>query len=265
MCLGGEGVLRTYGQDGPARAVIERAADAGMTYCDSARAYSGSEGYYGAFWRDNPGRRQSIFQTSKSARRDRRGALADLERTLTTMNLDRLDLWQIHDVRTEEDIRALEGPGGALEAFVTAKDQGMTRFIGVTGHEDPSVLTHAVENWPVDTVLLPANPVEGILGGFLSETLPAAKKRGIGVIGMKILGAGTYIAPDLGITPEILVRYALSHEIDLGIVGCSSPAEVDALAGVARDFLPLPPVERHVLEDQFRPSVERLAYYRSVR
>ncbi len=60
------------------------------------------------------------------------------------MGIEALDLWQIHDVRTMEDIRAIEGPGGALEGFVQAREEGKVRFIGVTGHHDPAVLTMAV-------------------------------------------------------------------------------------------------------------------------
>lgn len=262
--LGGEGVLRTHGRDNEALAVIQEARAQGITYLDSARAYDGSEGYYGLFWKDHGPERERVFQTSKSARRDRKGALADLSRTLAGMRIPYLDLWQIHDVRTRDDIRAIEGPGGALEAFLEAKDQGLVRAIGVTGHHDPAILTHAVESWPVDTVLMPVNPVEGVIGGFLDSTLPAARKRGMGVIGMKILGAGQYIFPDAGITPEHLQRYALSWGIDVALVGCSTPEEVRQLAAVGNDPERYAVDERDQLHELFRPYAEQLAYYRGV-
>ena len=105
------------------------------------------------------------------------------------MGLERLDLWQIHDIRTREDIEEVEAPGGALEAFVEARDAGMVRFIGVTGHHAPKILEYAVRNWPVDSVLMPVNPAEAVLGGFLDRVMAAAKDRGLAVIGMKTLGA----------------------------------------------------------------------------
>ncbi|MDI6720514.1 MAG: aldo/keto reductase [Methanomicrobiales archaeon] len=262
--LGGEGVLRTYGRSAMAAAVVEEAIGQGITYFDSARAYAGSEEYYGRIWSRRADVRSRIFQASKSAARDRAGAEVDLQQTLERMKVDHLDLWQIHDVRTRDDLQSIEGPGGALEAFERARDDGRCTFIGVSGHEDPSVLTYAVEHWPVDTVLLPVNPIEGILGGFLDTTLPAARDRGIAVIGMKVLGAGYYIDRNAGIPPELLIRYALSQEIDVIIVGCSHPDEVKTLAAAARGFKPLPEVEQHELLDRYRPYVQQMAFYRRV-
>jgi aryl-alcohol dehydrogenase-like predicted oxidoreductase len=204
--LGGEGVLRTYGKSVQAREVIQEAITRGITYKEEA--------------------------------------IADLENTLRNMGISYLDLWQIHDVRTEEDLRIISGPGGALEAFLEAKSSGKVRFVGVTGHRDPEILTRAVEDWPVDSVMIPVNPVEGVLGGFLTSTLPAANKRGIAIIGMKILGASHYLQPKLGITAEVLIRFALSHAISVAIVGCSNASEVNTLADAGRSFNPLSPQER---------------------
>jgi aryl-alcohol dehydrogenase-like predicted oxidoreductase len=260
--LGGEGVLRTHGREQEAKAVIEEAAAQGITYFDSAQAYAGSQGYYGNFWRSHAQQRFSIFQTSKSAARDYRGARADLAESLEIMGLESLDLWQIHDVRTRQDIDEIEGPGGALRAFVEAKDAGLVRFLGVTGHHAPKILEHAVKNWPVDAVLMPVNPAEAILGGFLDRVMTAAKDRGLAVIGMKVLGASHYISPQDGVTAELLLRFALSREIGTAIVGCSSPGEVQTLAQVGREFQPLDTEEEKRLLELFRPHARRMAYYR---
>ncbi|MDN7026183.1 aldo/keto reductase [Methanoculleus sp. FWC-SCC1] len=260
--LGGEGVLRTYNREKEAGAVIREALSAGITYFDSAAAYAGSEDYYGAFWSHHPGMRPVILQTSKSANRDKAAAELGLQQTLTRMNLEYLDLWQIHDLRTFHELRELEGSDGALGAFVEARDAGLVRHIGVTGHHDPAVLTYAVENWPVDAVMLPVNPVEGALGGFLDATLPAARDRGVAVVGMKVLGASHYISPEGGIPAEILIRYALSQDIAVAIVGCSSPEEVRTLAEVGRSGEVLSEDEQQALVDAFRPYARELAYYR---
>jgi aryl-alcohol dehydrogenase-like predicted oxidoreductase len=262
--LGGEGILRTQGRDRAAVEVIESALQEGITYFDSARAYAGSEGYYGRVWRNRPADRRRVFQASKSAMRNRREALSELEQTLSNMGIETLDLWQIHDVRTRDDIRVIEGPGGALEAFVQARDQGKARFIGVTGHHDPAILTQAVQDWPLDAVMMPVNPVEAVLGGFLDRTLPTAREKGIAVIGMKILGASHYLFPGSGVTPELLIRFALSQPITVAIVGCSMPAHVAALAEVGRSLAPLSAEEQQTLLDTFRPHVSRLSFYRGV-
>lgn len=262
--LGGEGVLRTYTRDEEAQSVIHEAVRQGITYCDCARVYSDSERYYGSIWKDNAALRGSIFQTSKSASRDRDGALRDLSASLQRLGTDYLDLWQIHDVRTEEDFISISRPGGALEAFVSAKESGLVKSIGVTGHHDPAILSKAVEQWPVDTVLMPVNPVEGVIGGFLTDTLPKAKARGVAVIGMKVLGAGHYIAPGHGITAQLLIRYALSCNITLAIVGCSTPQEVRELASAA-DLPLLSDSEKEKITQLFAPQAREMAFYRGVR
>ncbi len=261
--LGGEGVLRTYNRDREAQSVIHEALRQGITYCDCARVYSDSERYYGAVWKSNPEARSAIFQTSKSASRDKKGALNDLSASLQRLGTEHLDLWQIHDVRTEEDFARISGPGGALGAFVSAKASGIVKHIGVTGHHDPHILSKAVEQWPVDTVLMPVNPVEEVISGFLTDTLPKAKKKGVAVIGMKVLGAGHYIVPELGITAQLLIRYALSCGITLAIVGCSSPQEVRELSAAA-DLPLLSDSEKEKITELFAPHAKELAFYRGV-
>ena len=262
--LGGEGVLRTHGRNREAREVIQAAIAQGINYFDSARVYADSELYYGNIWKDQPELRKKVFQASKSPSRDKASALADLQQSLERLQTDCLDLWQIHDVRTPHDIALIAGPGGALEAFVEAKAAGIVRFIGVTGHHDPRILTQAVREWPVDAVMLPVNPVEEIIGGFLSDTLPAARKKGMAVIGMKVLGAAHFILPRTQITAAELIRYALSFDIDVAIVGCSTPAEVNTLAETGRMTQPLAEKERRYLLSVFEPIAQRLAYYRGV-
>ncbi len=262
--LGGEGILRTTGKNESARRVISSAIAEGITYYDSARVYSDSEVYYGGIWGQEPQARSRVFQTSKSASRDKDGARKDLEETLQRLRVDYLDLWQIHDVRTLEELSVISGPGGALEAFVEAKEEGKVRHIGVTGHHDPEVLTRAVEMLPVDSVMMPVNPAEELLGGFLTSTLPAAQEKSIAVVGMKIMGGGNYIAPHLGVTPQLLLRYALSKPITVAIVGCSNPSEVETLAAEGRLLQPLEDAELQKIIAPFKENARRIAFYRGV-
>ncbi|MGM0402808.1 MAG: aldo/keto reductase [Thermodesulfobacteriota bacterium] len=262
--LGGEGVLRTTGKSEAAHAVIRAAIAEGITYFDSARVYSDSEIYYGGIWKQDPDARRRVFQASKSASRDKNGAWKDLEDTLWRLGVNYLDLWQIHDVRTFRELSVIAGPGGALEAFIEAKEAGKIRHIGVTGHHDPDVLTQAVFELPVDSVMMPINPVEELLGGFLTRTLPAALKKGIAVIGMKIFGGGHYIAPHLGMTPELLLRYALEKPVSVVLAGCRSAAEVHVLAEAGRTAKPLSHTEMEKLMAPFREDARQLAFYRGV-
>jgi aryl-alcohol dehydrogenase-like predicted oxidoreductase len=262
--LGGEGVLRTEGRSREALAMLTAAYEAGIRYYDSAPAYAGSERYYGLFWAQHPQRKELAFQTSKSGQRSSDGASDDLERTLTRMGRDYLGLWQIHDVRDTVDIREIEGPEGALRAFYHARETGTVRGIGVTGHYDPAVLLHAVTHWDIDAVLLPVNPVEAALGGFTDQVIPAARERGIGIIGMKTLGAGNYIRPGSGLSPEALIRFALSQDVDLVIVGCSTADEARVLARIGEEHTTMNEDEQSRLIETVRPYAHQLAYYRGV-
>ncbi len=208
--LGGEGVLRTFGREEEAYRVIRTALDAGIRYFESARAYSGSEAYLG---RGLQGFRDQIFLTSKSHGRSRAEAEEHLHSTLNNLQTDHLDLWQVHDVRSREDLKIIFGPGGALEAFIRAKEQGKTRFIGVTGHHDPAILRQALDLYNFDTVLLPINPAEPHHASFLPLAQKAMEK-GMGVIGMKVLGRG--ILPQLyEDSLPLFIHYALSQSVNV--------------------------------------------------
>src|SRR5688500_2677269 len=129
--LGGEGVLRTHGRAAEAVRVIGRALDQGVNYFDTAPAYDSSRDYLGAALGE---RRRDIFLASKTHDRTRDGSLRLLDDSLRRLRTDHLDLWQLHDLRTADDLRRIFGKGGALEALVQARDEGRVRHLGLTGH-----------------------------------------------------------------------------------------------------------------------------------
>ncbi|HEY5974131.1 MAG TPA: aldo/keto reductase [Geobacteraceae bacterium] len=257
--LGGEGILRTYGYDREAAALINLALDQGVTYCESARAYAGSETYYGQALRE---RRRDIFLTSKSHARDREGALTHLHETLRNLQTDYLDLWQVHDVRTTADIAAIFGPDGAIEAFQSARKQGLTRFIGVTGHHDPAILKSCLELFPFDTVLMPVNPAEAAYRSFTHHVLPLALTQGLGVIGMKVYlhGLATHLPGADGM--EEFFRYALSQPVSTVVIGCDGLHQLAENVRFAESFTPLAAQEIAGLEGRIAPVARQLMYYK---
>jgi aryl-alcohol dehydrogenase-like predicted oxidoreductase len=256
--LGGEGVLRTFGQEEEARAVIERALATGIRYCESARAYSGSEAYYGASLGQ---RRQEIFLASKSHDRTAAGAWMHLATTLKNLRTDWLDLWQVHDVRSEADLAEIFGPGGAIEAFDRAKRDGLVRFIGITGHQDPHILLKAFDLYDFDTVLLPVNPAEPALLSFLDTVLPEALARNMGIVGMKVLcrGFGLQVPGCNAAAPWI--RYALGRGVSTLVIGCDDPAQVSENAAAAA-LEPMTPEEMRQMEQMVAPYARQLMYYK---
>lgn len=241
--LGGEGVLRTYGYEREADDLINRAIDLGINYFESARAYSGSESYYGRSLRE---RRKEIFLTSKSHARNKKGALLHLQETLRNMKTDHLDLWQVHDVRIEEEIEEIFGPNGALEAFVEAKDKGLVRFIGVTGHHNPLITKRCLQRFDFDTVLIPVNPAEPAYKSYLTEVIPSAKKKGMGVVGMKVYFRGFADKLPWFETVEPFFRFALSQPITTAVIGCDDVEQLEENVKLAESFSPM--TEREILE-----------------
>ncbi len=257
--LGGEGILRTYGYEKEAYALINRALDLGITYCESARAYSGSEAYYGKALRE---RRKDIFLASKSHARDRKGALLHLQETLNLMKTDHLDLWQIHDVRTKEEIEEIFGPDGALGAFVDAKEKGLIRFIGVTGHHDPEVTRQCIERFDFDTVLLPVNPAEPFYKSFIEGVIPTARSKGMGIIGMKVYFRGFAGRIPWVTTLEPFFRFALSQAVTTVVIGCDDVQQLEENVSFARSFNPMTEREKEELMDTISPFARKLMYYK---
>jgi len=255
--LGGEGVLRTFGYEREAREMVEAALAAGINYFETARAYSGSESYLG---KSLHGHRDRIFLTSKSHARTRREAEEHLAVTLHHLRTDYLDLWQVHDVRTKGDLEALSAPGGALETFRWAKEEGYARFLGVTGHHDPFILREALDLYDFDTVLLPINPAEPRFQSFLPLAREALD-RGLGVIGMKVLARGLVTQLDLAPIRDYL-HYALSQPVSLVVIGCDRPEHVWELARAAQDFQPMPETNQRRLEKIIAPFAKGLMYYK---
>ena len=257
--LGGEGVLRTFGHDDEAYALINRALDLGINYLESARAYSGSETYYGKALRE---RRKEIFLTSKSHARDRKGALEHLQETLKNMNTDHLDLWQVHDIRTDDDIKAIFGPKGAIDAFSEAKKKGLIRFIGVTGHHDPEILKKCISLFDFDTVLLPVNPAEPHYKSFLEEVVPLAKQKGMGIIGMKVYFRGFAARLPWFQSMEPFLHFALSQPVSTVVIGCDSVQQLEENVEFAMRFSPMPGAKMRDLIGKVKPFSRQLMYYK---
>ena len=128
--------------------------------------------------------RDGVFLASKTHERSRTGALGLLGRSLKTLGVDHLDLWQMHDLRTEEDLEEMFAKGGAIEAAEEAKQAGKVRFVGLTGHHDPAILMAAMDRYAFDCVL---------------------------VINMKVLAAGRFVR-ERAATAEERIRYAMGLE-----------------------------------------------------
>jgi aryl-alcohol dehydrogenase-like predicted oxidoreductase len=259
ISLGGEGILRTTGRARQAVPVILEALRLGVRYCDTAPAYQQSQDYYGeAFRTAGKGSREGVLLASKCHERTRDRALRLLDDSLRRLGTDHLDTWQMHDLREMDELDVLTGKDGALQAALEAKADGRIRFVGLTGHHDPSVLVEAMNRFPFDTILVAINPADGRYRPFLPTVVAEARRRKMGVVGMKSLAAGRLL--DLATAAELL-RYTAAHS-DTVVVGCSSVAEVRANLAVAGDFEPMSKAEQRALEKRISSRASDYDYFK---
>jgi aryl-alcohol dehydrogenase-like predicted oxidoreductase len=220
--LGGEGILRTHGRADEAVPMILEALRLGVRYCDTAPAYDSSQDYYGeAFRRAGPAARDQVFLASKTHERTKERALRLLDDSLRRLHTDRLDLWQMHDLRSMRELDVLFGKGGAIEAAEEARRAGKVRFVGLTGHHDPRVLVEAMRRYPFDCVLCAVNPADPARAPFVPTVVAEARARGVAVVAMKVMAAGMLVEEGAA-TPEELIRYAATIA-DTCVIGCRSP------------------------------------------
>ena len=231
--LGGEGVLRTHGRRKEALRVIHQAIDLGVNYCDTAPAYDQSQDYYGEVLAS---RRKEVFLASKTHERSRDGSLRLLEDSLVRLHTDHLDLWQLHDLRTEEDLDQIFGKDGALEAVEEAKRQKLVRFAGITGHYDPRILLKAIERYPFDTVLAAVNAADRHRLSFIEILMPKALEKKMGVIAMKVLSRGDILKKGGIESARDAISYVLSLPVSTALIGCTTPEEVIENVEIAKNF-----------------------------
>jgi aryl-alcohol dehydrogenase-like predicted oxidoreductase len=137
---------------------LEVLLEYGINHIDTAASYGDAELRLGPWMAKH---RQDFFLATKTEKRTYAGAKEELRRSLERLQVEYVDLWQMHFLIEEDDWQTAMGPGGALEAFVEAKEQGLARFLGVTGHELRVTSFHkrSLERFDFDSVLLPYNHV----------------------------------------------------------------------------------------------------------
>jgi uncharacterized protein len=278
--LGGQAAVEQPNNESAAVAIVEKALDLGVNYVDTAARYGGdtpwSQTYIGLVMKR---RRGEAFLASKTHDRTRDGSLKLLEQSLKLLQTDHLDLWQIHNLQTMEQVEQIFRPDGAVRALQEAKEQGLVRHIGVTGHADPAVLVEAIGRAPFDTILLALNAADPHHLSFRETLLPLAVEKEMGIIGMKIPARGRLLA---GFTPppegspgrrpqdrgpgtlqmQEALRYVLSLPVSTVIVGCDSAAQLEENVRFAREFNPLSGAQMALLEERAKPVYEQALFFR---
>jgi len=263
LALGGViGMALPPSKDHDPAAIAEAALDLGITYFDTAPSYNNgqSESNYGRVLAQ---RRKEVFQTSKTGDRTYDGTMRSVEQSLKRLRTDHLDLLQIHGVSAKEDLKAWGRPSGVYTALLKLREQKVTRFIGVTGHENAEMLRRAIEMYEFDTLLTTLNPVSR-RKPFREDLLPVANQKRMGVIAMKVMGGGNgclvkgnpfrkvlqayHDQTAHQVDPRSLIRYAMALPISVAVIGVASVEQIKSNIRVVKEMKAMALAEQRELE-----------------
>jgi len=265
--FGGGGRFCSVEDEGTALALLERAWELGINYFDTAADYSGngidrlSEKRLGEFSRR---RRNQLFLATKALPRNREGVLRSVEQSLNCLRTDYLDLFQIHSLRDLDDVTRLGAPDGAVVAARELKEQKITRFIGITGHNDGEAMAEALQRYEFDVALMAlnaaqsANPVAARrmkpIPAFENSALPVALAKRMGIAAMKVMATGRLIgsAPGRASAADLL-RFNLSLPIASVVIGIDQLRWLEENAQVAHAFAPMEEHQKRQLRRQVAP------------
>lgn len=248
-----------YREEDKALEALTRAIDLGITYIDTAHAYGNglSEERIGKLM---PGRRKEVTLATKLLGRKADDARRQIELSLKRLQTDHLDVLHIHDLKSPEDLAAIEAPDGVLKVLYEARDQKVARAIGITCHASPATLKLALERHDFDATQMGLNAALARMadapggmkatpmseGGFEELALPVAVRKKMGIIAMKVFGQEQL----LGAAPtEKLLTYSLSLPVSLASCGMPKLDFIDKNVAVARNFEPMSEADRRRLTE----------------
>ncbi len=259
--LGGQATLERDGTHDESIAIINRALDLGVNYIDTAAAYGRgiSQTYIGEVMAS---RRNEVFLATKTHDRTRDGSLRLLEESLRLLQTDHLDLWQLHNVSRQDQLDTIFGANGAIEALQQARDEGIVRFLGITGHYDPAVLITAINTFEFDTILLALNPADPHFLPFADELLPLAVEKQLGIIAMKIPARGRMFREGGVTTMQDALSYVMTHPVSTTIVGCDNVGQLEENVSIAANFQPLSADEMARIEGMTASYAQDAAFFK---
>jgi len=216
------------------------ALDNGLYYWDTAHSYVNND--TGAVSEERLGhivktRRKEIFLSTKIAARDTEEAKKQIELSLKRLQTDHLDMMKIHAVESSDEVMKICEKGGVLDLFSRMKEEGVTRFIGFSGHGNAGALEAMINTGRFDSMLFAMNHYDANKENRQGTLIPAAKEHGMGIMLMKTIRPRETIQ---GLDAKSLLRYALSLEGPSGIaVGMDSKQVVDSNLDLLKNFKPM--------------------------
>lgn len=209
---------------------IEMAVKSGINHVDVSPLYGDAEKHLGSYFKrhGNP-----FFLACKTAERRKQGTWECLKRQMDTLYVDHFDLFQVHGVDKPEVLDTILGPGGAMEAILEAKEQGLVRFIGITGH-NPPLYNNALKRFDFDTVLFPLNRIHAVHPTEWNDYRPllkTARQKDAGIMAIKSIAKGEWVSHQMRsqhntwyepftdtVNIEKSLRFTLSQDITAAVL-----------------------------------------------
>jgi aryl-alcohol dehydrogenase-like predicted oxidoreductase len=241
-----------------ASARVAHAIERGVNYFDVAPSYGNAEERLGPALAPY---RKNVFLACKTQKRDRDGAMAELDSSLRHMQTDHFDLYQLHAMTTREDVDRVFAKEGAIETFEAARKAGKVRFLGFSAHSVDAALA-LMDRFSFDTILFPINFATWHAGHFGPQVLETAQRKQMGILALKSMArrpwpegavktpAKCWYEPlaDRAAASEGL-RFTLSHPVTAAIPPGDENLFSMAL-DLAADFKPLSPVEEDAIKQK---------------
>jgi aryl-alcohol dehydrogenase-like predicted oxidoreductase len=206
--------------------VMELVIASGVNHIDVAPSYGQAEERIGPWM---PRERGRFFLGCKTAERTRVGAWSELRQSLKRLQTESFDLYQLHAVTSFEELDAVTQPGGALEALIEARQAGLTRYIGITGHgvNAPAIYLEALQRFDFDSVIFPLNFVQAGNADYYrdsEELIRQCRAKNVGLMVIKSIAQGPWGEKEKTATtwyepfPEMdqiqrAVNFVLSHDV----------------------------------------------------
>jgi uncharacterized protein len=247
--FGTAGLGRGVGDD-VAAFLLNRSVDLGVNYIDSAPGIGGYGRAQLQIGRALSARRKEIFLTSKVFEPDGASARRLLESSLKELRTDYVDLLYVHSLGHDKmDPDIMFAKDGVFEAVLQAKQEGLARYVGISGHNRPDRFVRALADYELDVMMTATNFVDVHTYNFEGKVWPFARRREVGLVAMKVYGGikGSGHTPALmaGDHHEQALRYALSLEgCACAVIGIVSADELHENVERARAFMPLDDAER---------------------
>jgi aryl-alcohol dehydrogenase-like predicted oxidoreductase len=267
--FGGIAVMNT--ESAEAARIVAEAIDRGIDYFDVAPSYGNAQEKLGPALEPY---RSKVFLACKTGKRTAAEAQQELDDSLRLMRTDHFDLYQLHGVTTMEDVETILGPGGALETFLKAREQGKIRFIGFSAHTEEAALA-LLDRFDFTSVLFPINWACWLKSGFGRKVIEKAEQKGVARLALKALAERRWAEGEEKKWPKcwykpvgtykeaaLALRFTLGKSVTAAVMpshadllwwGCDaaqhlsplSPSEEETLAQKARDLDAIFPQQKH--------------------